>query len=222
MNNVVIYSKIDRGIGLKKASYILAIITFCLFFLILINFEKASFVTFDKEISDAFFGNDWVIAFHFLGDTTAIIGIALLLLFVLWFRQRNYRGMLFVLLTIGMGRGLNQIIKNWVGRPRPELGSLVDPSFSFPSGHAMIGLLYLFTIAYLISEALVSNRKALIIWFIAIFLTLFTGLSRIAESHHYATDVVAGWCIGFSWFIICVIWYEQRKRKMINRLTDNT
>ncbi|MDI7744271.1 phosphatase PAP2 family protein [Lysinibacillus fusiformis] len=207
---------------MKKASSILAILTFCLFFIMLINFEKPSFVTFDKEMSDVLFGNDFMIAFHYLGETKAIIGIALILLLVLWFRHRNYRGMLFVLLTIGMGRVINQLIKNWVDRPRPEIASAIDPSFSFPSGHAMIGLLYLFTIAYLLSEALMSKRTAIIIiWITAIILTLLTGLSRIAESHHYATDVIAGWCIGFSWFIICVIWYEQRKRKL-NRLTDNT
>lgn len=206
---------------MKKASYILAIITFCLFFIILINFEKPSFVQFDKEMTDALSGNDLMTAFHYLGETTAIIGVSLIVLLVLWFKQRNYRGMLFVLLTIGMGRVLNQFIKNWIDRPRPEIGSLVDASFSFPSGHAMIGLLYLFTIAYLLSETYLSNKKAIIFWAVAIILTLMTGLSRIAESHHYATDVIAGWCIGFTWFVICVVWYENRKRK-INRITDNT
>lgn len=206
---------------MKKASYFLAIITLCLFFIMLINFEKPPFVKIDKEISDALLGNEWIIAFHILGDTKAIIGISLILLLILWFKQRNYRGMLFVLLTIGMGRVLNQLIKNWIDRSRPELVSHLDASFSFPSGHAMIGLLYLFTIAYLVAEALPSHKTAMIIWVTAIILTLITGLSRIADSHHYATDVIAGWSIGFSWFIICVVWYEQRKRK-IKKLTDNT
>ncbi|MFC7685967.1 phosphatase PAP2 family protein [Ureibacillus sp. GCM10028918] len=205
---------------MKKTSYILAIITFCLFLIMLINFEKTSFVNFDKAISDVLFGNDLITAFHILGETTTIVTIALILLFVLWLVQRNFRGMLFVLLTIGMGRVLNQLIKNWIDRPRPELANDMT-SFSFPSGHAMIGLLYLFTIAYLLSEALMDNKKTLIFWVTAILLTLLTGLSRITDSHHYATDVVAGWSLGFTWFVVCVIWYERRKQK-ISKIIDNT
>ncbi|MDN4495216.1 phosphatase PAP2 family protein [Ureibacillus aquaedulcis] len=205
---------------MKKAMYILAIVTFCLFLIMLINYEKKPFVDFDKAMSDLLFGNDLIGAFHILGETTAIVFIALILLFVLWLVQRNYRGMLFVLLTVGMGRVWNQLIKNWIDRPRPELSNDLA-SFSFPSGHAMIGLLYLFTIAYLLSEALMENKKVLIIWVIAIILTLLTGLSRIADSHHYATDVTAGWCIGFTWFVICVAWYEKRNQKL-NKVIDNT
>ena len=217
---MIICSKNERGITVKKTSYIIATITLCLFLLMLINFEKASIVQFDTAMSDILFGNDLIIAFHVLGETTAIAAIALILLLVLWLKQRNYRGMLFVLLTIGLGRVLNQLIKNWVDRPRPEIANDLT-SFSFPSGHAMIGLLYLFTIAYLLSELLGRNKKAVIVWVTAIILTLLTGLSRIAESHHYATDVIAGWAIGYTWFVICVIWYEQRKKK-INMIANNT
>ena len=205
---------------MKKASYILAFICLGLFFILLINFEKTSLVQFDKAMSDVLFGNGLITAFHLLGETTAIVIIALILLFVLWLKQRNYRGMLFVLLTIGLGRVLNQLIKNWVDRPRPELANDIT-SFSFPSGHAMIGLLYLFTIAYLLSEVLVRNNHVMIVWVTAIILTFLIGLSRIADSHHYATDVIAGWVIGYAWFVICVFWYEQRKHKN-NKINNNT
>ena len=208
------------GATVKKASYFIAIFTLFLFLLLLINFENKPFIQFDKAISDVLFGNDLVIGFHVIGETSVIATVALILLLVLWLKQRNYRGMFFVLMTIGLGRVLNQLIKNWVDRPRPEVANVLT-SFSFPSGHAMIGLLYLFTIAYLLSELLERSKKAVIVWVTAIILTLLTGLSRIAESHHYATDVIAGWCIGYTWFVICVFWYEQRK-KQINMITNNT
>ena len=44
-------------------------------------------------------------------------------------------------------------------------------------------------------------------------LACFIGLSRIAESRHFATDVLAGWSLGYTWLIICVVWYELRERK---------
>ncbi|RUL53625.1 MULTISPECIES: phosphatase PAP2 family protein [Lysinibacillus] len=205
---------------MKKLTSILAIITLFTFFIVLMNYEKSFFVNFDEQMKELFFGNSIIVAFHYIGNTPVIIAVALILLLVLWLKQRNYRGMLFVLLTIAGGRVLNQIIKNAVDRPRPEMLDQLT-SFSFPSGHAMLSLLYLFTIAYLLSETLASNKKIVLVWFTAIILAFFIGLSRIAENRHFATDVLAGWAIAYTWFAICVFWYEQRKRKF-NKIKSST
>lgn len=76
----------------------------------------------------------------------------------------------------------------------------------------MTGALYLLTIAYLLSEGLNRSKKALLIWAVALILICLIGLSRIAESRHFATDVLAGWSMGYTWFIVCMLWYERRKR----------
>ncbi|MFP3427687.1 phosphatase PAP2 family protein, partial [Pseudoalteromonas sp. SIMBA_162] len=66
----------------------------------------------------------------------------------------------------------------------------------------MLSLLCLFTIAYLLSEVVVNKKHMVFVWLVAIFLSILIGLSRIAENHHYPTDVFAGWTIAYSWFII--------------------
>lgn len=205
---------------MKNIFYFLAFITFCVFLVFLLNFEKPAFVQFDEKMSDLFFGNEFLIAFHYLGNTSVIVAVALIMLLILWLKVRNYRAMVFVLLTVGLGRVMNQAIKNWIDRPRPEIMDQLT-SFSFPSGHAMLSLLYLFTIAYLLSEILSSKQKIAAIWGLAVVLAFFIGLARVAESRHYATDVIAGWSIGYTWFMICVFWYEQRKRKFNKILRNN-
>lgn len=65
-------------------------------------------------------------------------------------------------------------------------------SYSFPSGHAMMGLLYLFTIAYLLSELTKNHKSKLWYWIGGLVLAILTGLSRVAEKNHFATDVMAG------------------------------
>lgn len=198
---------------MRKVFYLLAVMTLCIFCLILMNYETPFFVKFDKEMSDLFYGNEFIIAFHYIGETKIIIVIALILLMLLWLKKRNYRAMVFVLLTVGAGNVLNQLVKRWIGRPRPEMVDQLT-SFSFPSGHAMISLLYLFTIAFLLSELLKSNKKIIVIWIIASILTFLTGLSRVAENRHFASDVIAGWCLGYSWFMLCVFWYGRGKMQL--------
>lgn len=193
---------------MNKYFYYLGIITFVLFLLSLFSYEKLE--NFDRKMSDLLFDNDFLIAFHFFGETKLIIFLALTLIVSLFF-IKNFRGMLFVVLTVGIGSVINKIVKNWVERPRPDIVDQLS-SYSFPSAHAMLSLLTYFTICFLLLSKVIKRKSILaIIWGVAIVITLLTGLSRVAESRHYATDVLAGWCLGYTWFVICAIWYNRKK-----------
>ncbi|WP_332646428.1 phosphatase PAP2 family protein [Lysinibacillus sp. 54212] len=196
---------------MKILSYGLAIVTLIVFFILKVNYEQPSFVAFDESMSELLGGNELIILFHNIGDTGFVVTVALVLLVWLWVRERNFRGMLFVLMTIAFGNVLNQVLKIWIERPRPELVDQLT-SFSFPSGHSMTGVLYLLTVAYLLSQLVASNRRVVLLWIVAIILACLIGMARVAEGRHYATDVLAGWSMGYTWFIVCVIWYEKRKR----------
>ena len=76
-----------------------------------------------------------------------------------------------------------------------------------------MGVLYLFMLAYLFSKVTTQHKKITVVWVAAAVLACFIGLSRIAESRHFATDVLAGWSLGYTWLVVCVVWYELRERK---------
>lgn len=116
------------------------------------------------------------------------------------------------------GQLLNVFVKNLVDRERPELEDQLL-SFSFPSGHAMAGTIYLLTLAYFLTEETYDRKKNAIIWTSAIILIILIGLSRVANIHHYGSDVVAGWALGYSWFALVMWWYEYRKRQFKKRKT---
>ncbi|WP_431808982.1 phosphatase PAP2 family protein [Lysinibacillus sphaericus] len=195
---------------MKKWAFPLAIVTLIAFFMLRLTYQGETIFNFDTKVADILFGNPFIEAFHYIGEPSFVITVALILMVYLAWKVKNYRGMLFVLLTFAGGNVLNQLLKKWIQRPRPEIEDQLT-SFSFPSGHAMSGILYLFTVAYLLSE---NNSKArqIQLWVGAIALTILIGLSRIAGARHFASDVLAGWCVGYTWFIICVLWYERRKR----------
>ena len=205
---------------MRKWFFSLAVVTALGFVLLFFNFTHDEMVEFDRGISQLLIGNEVIRFFHHIGEPYWVASAALFLILFLALHRKNYRGMLFVLLSVGGGNFLNQALKEWVHRVRPDMPHQLT-SFSFPSGHAMVGLLYLFTYAYFINENQSSNRWRFGIWLSAIILSLLVGLSRIAGNHHYGTDVVAGWFAGYSYFILVVIWYEWRTRSMKNRKTQS-
>lgn len=198
--------------NVKKWAYLLALVTLVIFLVMAFNYKTPNFEAFDERLVSPLQGNEIIILFHYLGETVFVVIIALLLLLFLWIRENNYRGMLFVLMTFAAGTFINQLLKTYFERPRPEIVDQLS-SYSFPSGHSQMSVLYLFTLAYLFSEMTASKKKATIAWLVAILLACLIGLSRIAEGRHFPTDVLAGWSIGYTWFVICVFWYEARKRK---------
>ena len=197
---------------MKKWAYLLALVTLTVFLVIAFNFTSASFVAFDERVASVLRGNEFIGLFHYIGETVFVVIVTLIVFFYLWIREHNYRALLFVVLTMAGGTTINQVIKAFVERPRPEIAEQLT-SYSFPSGHSQMGILYLFMLAYLFSKLTTQHKKTVIVWIAAVVLACLIGLSRIAESRHFATDVLAGWSLGYTWLVVCVIWYELRERK---------
>lgn len=198
--------------GCDFMKWIAAIITFIIFIVFALNLKNDWVYDFDQWGIDTFKGNGFLEPFHYIGEPIFVVIVAIIILLVLWFKAQNFRAMLFVLITIAGGNVINLLVKNIVQRDRPDIANQLT-SYSFPSGHSMTGILYLLTLAYLLTE---FRSKAQKIWafIIAIALTACIGLSRVAEMRHYLSDVVSGWSLGFTVFVIAVFWYESRKRRI--------
>ncbi|WP_185807746.1 phosphatase PAP2 family protein [Lysinibacillus telephonicus] len=176
------------------------------------TYESPFIQALDTLASNLLYGVHWITMFHYFGETKFIFVISFIVLIFIGIRKRDYKLMLFVFMNVGIGFGLYQFLKYLIERPRPDIIDQFS-TFSFPSGHALHGLVYLLTIAYVFdhtSDRVINSKKnSRTVWITAIILILFIGLSRITEGRHYASDVLAGWMLGYSWFILSVWWYEQ-------------
>lgn len=115
------------------------------------------------------------------------------------------------------GELLGTILKLSFNRPRPEIPHVTRVfTASFPSGHAMLSAIAFLTVGALLSHANQELRLKAYFMSIAVFLTLAVGISRVYLAVHYPTDVLAGWCIGSGWAILCwtvALWFEERPKR---------
>jgi undecaprenyl-diphosphatase len=199
---------------MNKSKYVIAMCTFVVFCIIWMTYETSFIQSFDRIASDSLYGNKFITLFHYLGETKFIFAVTIIVLIITWLREHEYRLMVFIILSVGAGYGLYQFLKRVIERPRPEIVDQFS-TFSFPSGHAVHGFLYLLTIAYLINQTvIISKRASIIVWISAILLAFLIGLSRITEGRHFASDVLAGWMLGYSWFILCLWWYKRGNNEL--------
>jgi undecaprenyl-diphosphatase len=200
-----------EGSAMKRLLYLLGIVALIGFIGIGLTFSNGTFQEMDQQAASLLTGIGWLDSLSLLGDEAVVFIIGLSMILYLWLRRKDYRGMFFVFLTIGAGRALNQGLKNFYERERPDLPHGLE-SYAFPSWHAMGAVLYLLTAAYFVSRSFVSSTAKWLVWLGAAILAAAIGLSRVAGGEQYFSDVLAGWCAGYALFAAVAFWYEVRER----------
>lgn len=111
------------------------------------------------------------------------------------------------------GQVISTVLKNAFDRPRPEIPHAARVfTTSFPSGHAMLSAVTFLTLGTILARATPDPSLKRYFLTLAIFLTVMVGLSRIYLGVHYPTDVLAGWCVGAAWAILCSSVSQQLDR----------
>jgi undecaprenyl-diphosphatase len=112
---------------------------------------------------------------------------------------------LLVVVAVSGGMALNSLLKIQFARPRPDLFVPAAKVFtaSFPSGHAALSAITYLTLAALLARMTISRRLRYYFMAVAVTLTCLIGASRVYLGVHYPTDILAGWCIGSAWALVC-------------------
>ena len=157
-----------------------------------------------------------------LGSTTVVIIIVSATAGFLALSRARAAAMLVVASVCG-GAILMQVLKETFGRVRPDVvsHSLVELTRSFPSGHTTLAAVTYLTLGALLARVQSSRPLKMYVLFVAIMLTLLVGVSRVYLGLHWPTDVLAGWCLGAAWAMVCWVvaaWLQREGRveKKIN------
>ena len=133
----------------------------------------------------------------------AITALLLVLLLVIVAFAPGTRPGMFCALNLVLVVLLNVILKELVQRPRPEdINLVVETGFSFPSGHSMVAMAFFGLLVWLVWHYEKDRTMRLACCGGFSLIILLIGISRIYLGVHYASDVLAGFCVSLAWLAL--------------------
>jgi undecaprenyl-diphosphatase len=117
--------------------------------------------------------------------------------------RKKRRTAVFLLLAVELSGPLTVLAK-WVGdRPRPDTAMVAASSTSFPSGHAVGVMASVLAFAVVLAPYVRADlRRVLVV--AGVLTVVAVGVGRVALNVHHASDVVAGWALGYLWVLVCL------------------
>jgi undecaprenyl-diphosphatase len=194
---------------MKKTICISGMISFILFMTLTHFVYHELSIPWDPYLLENLTRLQFIKIFSVVGTEMVIGAGAILLILYFWWVKKDFAGILTVVVAVAGSNVLNKGIKNLMERERPPYLHGED-GFSFPSGHAMVGIVFLLTAAYFISREFSSMKVKWGLYIVALMITVLTGMSRIVEQAHYPSDILAGFLIGYTIFTLTTFLYEKR------------
>ncbi len=155
-----------------------------------------------------------------LGDPAPAIiatGLAVAGLAVLW---RSWTPVVLMLLGGAGSLAMSMTTKAYADRVRPSLDLAVtplEPSWSFPSGHALNATILAGVLAYLFVSRTRSWRVAAVAVPLALLHTVLMGLSRVYLGAHWLSDVVVGWTMALAYLSLVLAVHQLLLRRFERR-----
>jgi undecaprenyl-diphosphatase len=181
------------------------------------DFPEAEGRAFDQRVLDTLhpgpdlsvpIGPSWVA--HAAQDLTALGSVAVLVVVALiaigtLIMQRRRLQALLLAFALGGGLAISEALKGFFERSRPPeiyhaAGYL---NASFPSGHALLSTVFYLTLAAMLARTLKRRREKLFAMGVGLTLAALVGATRVYLGVHWASDVLAGWCLGAAWAMAC-------------------
>lgn len=187
-------------------------------------FDEHAFDFLSKYVSDV--NTDVMQVFTFLGTHTFLIPANLAL--VAWFLFiKKHRWYSIKVPVVALSSLLLMFSLKFIFHRDRPLSPLLEVAkgYSFPSGHALMSITFYGLLIFLVWQI---EKSALLKWLLTILLVLLIisiGISRVYLRVHYASDVLAGFCVGLMWLFLS-LWIlkkiENYSRKKVDPVVVKT
>ena len=153
-----------------------------------------------------------MIFFTYLGDWRIIAGLSVVTFIVLWLLKKK-REAVFLAVALISGEVIKEFLKLLIHRLRPDttLALIQEGGYSFPSGHALMSVIFYGMLCYFIYQTRKNKRQKIILLIATTVLVFLIGYSRIYLGVHWSSDVFAGWLIGGATLAFFIVKLENIK-----------
>jgi len=158
-------------------------------------------------------GSGVLLFFTYLGNWQTIVSVGVIALVILLLLRKK-RMALFLVGSVASSELVSNLFKFFVhrARPDPSLALIPATNYAFPSGHVMSAIALYGFLGYALFHTLHRRPLKLAALYGARSLIFLIGISRIYLGVHWASDVVAGWLLGFALLTIWIEFFSQRER----------
>ncbi len=147
----------------------------------------------------------WVSFWHDLSAIFSTIGLSLVTLavVVVALAYRQFRVAAFLVVTVGTMGLATGAAKALVDRPRPSTALDVAGASSFPSGHTLGVTVAVFALVTVLWPGLSRGWRKVVATLGGLLIVLLM-LARVILNVHHPSDVMAGFALGFLWYLMWV------------------
>lgn len=197
---------------IQNKKWLLIIIVLFLFLVIAGGIDNP--LTLDIKIYEFLSRNMSDVNTIFFKEITNFGGAPYLIIITLFFLLLKNKKIFFAVASnLALSFGCNQLLKLVFSRARPFGISLIEETgYSFPSGHAMVSIAFYGFLIYLIYKTNWKKNYKIISILLLSVLILLIGVSRIYLGVHYASDIIAGFSIGFVYLSIFITFLSKLKK----------
>ena len=211
------------ALALLSVEMVIVVLLFVVAFSGFLYIARRIFILNETELDNSVFAflqnhvsernNDVMMFFTFLGKHDFLIPANLVLIaYFLFIRKHKWHSIKIPAIALS-SLGLMFLLKNFFNRPRPDIPLLFEAEgLSFPSGHALMSVTFYGLLVYIVYRNIKHVSLRWLMISLLILLIVIIGFSRIYLRVHYASDVIAGFCVGFLWLAFCV-WMLNRMEK---------
>jgi membrane-associated phospholipid phosphatase len=156
----------------------------------------------------------------FFGSSYFLLSAYVVLIAYLFIRKRKNYAIDIIIIAV-TSTLLMDGFKLLFARHRPELPLFKElTNYSFPSGHALSSFIFASVLIYLTWKSTWSRTVKIILSILLVLASIFIGISRIVLRYHYASDVLAGFCLGFAW-VLFSLWLQRKIRRKMPELAHD-
>ncbi len=132
-----------------------------------------------------------------------VLRVATMVLVIVLLRRRRVWPAMFLFVCVVLSWAVTQFAKELADRPRPSTALVSAWSSSFPSGHALGVLVAVLALLTVLLPSVPRRRRA---WVMAAgaVLVVAIGAGRVVLNVHHPSDVVAGWALGYLYYLACL------------------